>query len=88
MKWVRRFSIVLDRSWCFVCLHVQESQGRTSPSNTTVCVIFVVGVPYISYMERKGMAGVMGSRQTDVSIVLRSLHFVDYDAPLLLRWRA
>ena len=34
------------------------------------------------------MAGVMGSRRTDVGVVLRSLHFVDYDAPLLLRWRA
>ena len=59
-----------------------------SPSNTTVCVIFVVGVPYISYMARKRMAGVMESWRTDVGVVLRNLHFVDYDAPLLLRWRA
>ena len=31
-----------------------------SHSNTTVCVIFVVGVPYISYMARMGMAGGVG----------------------------
>ena len=39
----------------------------------------------MSYMARMGMAGVMGSRRIDVGVVLQSLHFVDYDAPLLLQ---
>ena len=62
MKRVRRFSILLVLLSCFVCLHVQEWQGRTSPSNTTVCVIFFVVVQYISYMARMVMPGGDGAR--------------------------
>ena len=39
MKQVWRFYILLVLLWCFVCLHVQEWQGRTFPSNTSVCVV-------------------------------------------------
>ena len=43
--------------WCFVCLHVQEWQGRTCPSNTTVLVMEFVVLPFISYLVRMVMAG-------------------------------
>ena len=33
-----------------------------SPSNTTVCVIFFVVVPYISYMARMVMPGGNGAQ--------------------------
>ena len=43
--------------WCFVCLHVQEWQGRTCPSNTTVSVIQFVVLLFLSYMARMVMVG-------------------------------
>ena len=57
LKRVRCFSILLVLLWCFLCLHVQEWQGRTCSSNTTVWVIFFIVLPYISYMARMVMAG-------------------------------
>ena len=55
LKRVRRFSILLVLLGCFLCLHVQEWQGRTSPNDTTVCIICFFVVPYISYMARMVM---------------------------------
>ena len=62
VKRVWRFYILLVPLWCFVCLHVQEWQGRTFPSNTSVCVIFFVVLPYILYMARMVMPGGDGAR--------------------------
>ena len=42
--------------WCFVCLHVQEWQGRTCPSITTILLIEFVILPFLSYLARMVMA--------------------------------
>ena len=43
--------------WCFVYLHVQEWQGRTCPSNTTISIVEFVVLPFLSYLARMVMAG-------------------------------
>ena len=43
--------------WCFVCLHVQEWQGRTYLNVTIVLVIEFVVLPFLSYLSRMVMAG-------------------------------
>ena len=56
LKQVQRFPIVLVLLWCFVCLHVQEWQGKTCPSNTTISVMEFVVLLFISNLARMVMA--------------------------------